>query len=734
MSINESNLVPADLNGPNTLPAQRINGGESPMAVWGGAVAAEPSATIYLHSFRRHWFIASLLGLVLAGVAGAVTWLAYGSRYEATAFIRVATSQEQIIASARPYNDLVEYEIFKNTQLQLVKSRLVLVAALRNPDVVPLQLDQRENDPTAWLADELIVRYPGRAEIMEVAMRSRDPKEARALVQAVVDAYLQDVVNVDARRRRERLNDLDRIYSDKEAEVRQVRTNLKALAETLGSSEKETITLKQQIAMQQVGEFSRQLMLAQFELQKTKNDLDAQQALYDRVDDEEITSYDIDAIARQDPVARELANEVAWRRMDMAYMHSVSVAARQDKNMSRHKSDYDSMQMQLTEVHNAIREGIRGMRRSEISREIQQLEAKFNGLMEFEKRLSAEVQQKRQEADKLSGYSIDLEMMRNQITQLETALKQISDERERLRVEQRSAPRITPIQAAEVPQSEYMPSIRYVLTALAGLVAFAIPVGLIVWTDSRAKRVNSAEEISHGLGLAVVGTLPIIPARIARRLGRASDHQRGWRARLTEAVDGVSAHVLRVATAEDARVVLITSAAGGEGKTTIATQLAMSLARNGRRTVLVDFSLRRPVLDQVFNLPEEPGACEWLRKEAGLEEIVHETAVDDLSVITAGVWDRQALAALAKGSVSELFRQLREQFDFVIVDGSPVLPVADTRFVSQHVDVSLLTVFRDVSQLPKVQAARDLLEAFGSRRLETVVIGPGDHTGDRYSG
>ena len=67
------------------------------------------------------------------------------------------------------------------------------------------------------------------------------------------------------------------------------------------------------------------------------------------------------------------------------------------------------------------------------------------------------------------------------------------------------------------------------------------------------------------------------------------------------------------------------------------------------------------------------------------------------------------------------------EYEFVVIDASPILPVADTRFLSQHVDSVILTVFRDVSQTPKVDAAREILEAFGVQIVESVVIGPSEN-------
>jgi capsular exopolysaccharide synthesis family protein len=183
------------------------------------------------------------------------------------------------------------------------------------------------------------------------------------------------------------------------------------------------------------------------------------------------------------------------------------------------------------------------------------------------------------------------------------------------------------------------------------------------------------------------------------------------------------ARLLRKADLEDSRVLLVTSPVSGEAKTTLATQLSMSLVRNGHRTVLVDFDMRRPSLNEVFGLEVEPGVSEVLRGDVPLDAAINTTSTDLLSLVPAGRWDRQAMAALARGAASGLIDRLREQFDFVIVDSSPVLPVADTRFVSQHVDIVLLSVLRDISRMPKIQAACEILAAFGVKNVETIVTG-----------
>jgi capsular exopolysaccharide synthesis family protein len=169
--------------------------------------------------------------------------------------------------------------------------------------------------------------------------------------------------------------------------------------------------------------------------------------------------------------------------------------------------------------------------------------------------------------------------------------------------------------------------------------------------------------------------------------------------------------------------VLVTSAAPGEGKTTLAGHLAGSLARAGRKTLLIDGDLRRPAVHQMFELPLQPGFSEVLLAEVEAPEAVQETPVHGLWVMTAGQWDREVLQALARDGLEGALDKLREEFDFIVIDSHPVLPAADTLLLAQRADAVILAVLREVSQAPRVYAASQRLAALGVRVLGAVVNG-----------
>jgi polysaccharide biosynthesis transport protein len=103
--------------------------------------------------------------------------------------------------------------------------------------------------------------------------------------------------------------------------------------------------------------------------------------------------------------------------------------------------------------------------------------------------------------------------------------------------------------------------------------------------------------------------------------------------------------------------------------------------------------------------------------------VISDTAIDELKVVTGGICDQQTIRALSQGCLGSLFAQFREQFDFVIVDSSPILPVADALIVAQQADAVLFSIFRDKSSKTKVSAAVQRLQCLGVPILGAVVTG-----------
>ncbi len=291
-------------------------------------------------------------------------------------------------------------------------------------------------------------------------------------------------------------------------------------------------------------------------------------------------------------------------------------------------------------------------------------------------------------------------------------------------------PRVSLLQAATLPKNKDY-SRQSKLAGAGGFGMFFVVLFGVAMLEFRSRKISGADELSHGLGLNIVGSLPPMPPQARKATGTAVTPAKAlWESQLTEAIDGIRTMLMHASRAENLRVIMITSACGGEGKTSLATQLAASLARAWRKTLLIDADLRKPAAHKVFGLPQEPGFSELLRNEIAVNDAVKPTALSRLWLMPAGHFDTHAIQALAQDNVRTLFEQLKQQYDFIIVDSCPVLPVADSLLLGQHVDGVIFSVLRDVSRVPAVYAAQQKVANLAIRSLGAVMIGAKSETGN----
>lgn len=140
------------------------------------------------------------------------------------------------------------------------------------------------------------------------------------------------------------------------------------------------------------------------------------------------------------------------------------------------------------------------------------------------------------------------------------------------------------------------------------------------------------------------------------------------------------------------RKILVTSSISGEGKSLISANLALSLSRSGKKVVLLDMDIRNPQFSKMFKLKDSAGIAEYLEQDIKPDEIIKESEFSNLYVIPAGVTQANPTELLLNGKVGNLFHYLEEEFDFIIIDTSPVNPVTDAYILSDYCDITLYAV------------------------------------------
>jgi capsular exopolysaccharide synthesis family protein len=351
---------------------------------------------------------------------------------------------------------------------------------------------------------------------------------------------------------------------------------------------------------------------------------------------------------------------------------------------------------------------------------LQQLTQRFQtnfGSMKQQLALSTKtLETKKKELQKRNERSVDLETRGEELKQLQQIANDMSAKLESLDIEQQVPAQIRQVQEA-VPTKNINTAQHYTIAIFGGLAGLGLTCLGIAYMEFRHRKLNGPEDMDEGLGIRVVGTLPTLSSR------KALDPLHPIVAQLTDSIDGVRTILMHDSTSKRRQVVLVTSAVAAEGRTTVASQLAASLARAGRRTLLIDGDLRRPALHALFDAPLEDGLCEVLRAEVDVADVIRPTHAEGLWLLTAGYCDVDAIHALATEQMQPVFDKLRTEYDFIIIDGAPILGMSDALIFGQYSDGAILSVRRDHSQMPKINHSIELLRGVGIRIIGAVVNG-----------
>jgi len=233
------------------------------------------------------------------------------------------------------------------------------------------------------------------------------------------------------------------------------------------------------------------------------------------------------------------------------------------------------------------------------------------------------------------------------------------------------------VESASTPRYPVRPEKRKiaVLALILGLLA---GIGLVLGRDFFDNTIKDPEELERYLHLDLLAAVP--------RYDESTVHL------VTEAYQNLRTSLIFARKEEGGQVVLMTSTAPQEGKTTTLVNIAKLLASSGEKTVVLDFDLRRAQLHSRLGLTREPGVTNFFVKHEDLDALIRPTRVPNLFALTAGPLPPNPPALLARRSVAALFDHLRKHFEWILVDSPPLASVTDALLVARHADVAVYVV------------------------------------------
>jgi succinoglycan biosynthesis transport protein ExoP len=274
---------------------------------------------------------------------------------------------------------------------------------------------------------------------------------------------------------------------------------------------------------------------------------------------------------------------------------------------------------------------------------------------------------------------------------------------------------MTELVSAQVPAEPVSPNIpqNVLLAAIAGVILSGAAVLLLEYLDDTIK---DSDDVQRVLNFPTLGSI----ARIAntRQLPDSLITFKHPRSPIAEAYRVLRTNLRFSGIENPSGALLVTSAGPAEGKTTTASNLAVTLAQGGRRVILVDADLRRPSIHKVFGLPNEIGLSNLFLGDAPtLDSVLQPTTIEGLKVVTSGPLPPNPAEILDSMQMNEMMATLRSQTDMLILDSPPVLAVADASILGSRCSGAVLVID---SGHTRSDACRRAAETLGKTKVKIL--------------
>lgn len=652
--------------------------------------------------WSRRWLV--LVFVVLSLLAASVYLLTATPVFEGIAKLAVEQGGQP-----RVLNDIAAVSQTQNylqTQAELIRSSELLGRVARLPEVLSMETLRGSADIISELQDRVTANVSARSDVIIISARSTSRLDASAIANSVASVY-QSYVN---ERRRKTASDVLRLLSEQK---RVAETELAKLLE-------QKIAFVQRTGIAAGNERGSPTLSRIQELSAEKNKLELQLKASEAAlgsargaaADPARARFLLDNLMARGGswLTNQIRGEIRVRQRELLAMSSNYLPSFPE--LERINALLKQLQDELAAEDKRMLEAYI----AQLELEYQTLRFRFDEVSRLTAEAMADFRRYNEESVRLQTLESQIRRLEGEVTGLDAQIRGLD-----LTQDADFAANITIMERAPEGGPTDPVSPKYAVTLasalVAGLLLGAASAFLRDWMD---QRLRSTDEIKQVLNLPVLGAIPhILRARTPSERGQVvhlepmSDVAESYRTVRTAVYFGVPAGSVKT--------LLVTSPQPGDGKTTLASNLAIAMAQAGNRVLLLDADFRKPMQHKVFELDKGIGVSSVLSGEKTLEEAVHATPIEGLSVIACGPIPSNPSEILNSKAFHGLVEQLKQQHDIIVVDSPPVLPVTDARILAAFCDVTLMALRAEKSTRKGSLYARDVLLSVGAHLLGVVV-------------
>lgn len=664
-----------------------------------------------LEYLRYRWMTVLFLGGLIGSGLALAAYSMIPAKYTTYSIIRVAPQDPRIYYNEDPQgkNDFATY---LKTQAGMLRSHFVLNAAIRDPEIAALPMLREQPDPVRFLEEELQIDPTDGNELIKPRLSGDDPKAITMIVNSIHDAFFREIVEAERTRKQARLTQMEKAIGTmqtdlekqnnkpKEDEANKPAESLPGVGPTLAASQ--LTRLRERLD-------NIEIRLKQLDAEKTR--LAKRQ---ENIDDElpppppgYVASLD------RDPAIDGLNRQIAQWQKQLSYQLELNsdpnnkgiLELKQkiaDKTAEREQIKKDRVEeYRQTMTDDTIRR---------LKGEGERMDAEIIAGKIVEEKVKAEIAEYEGKLASILplGEGGVKDFTKVDSTSRAAIISGMLDKTNLLKLELAAPSRVQSFQKAAIPMKRDVK--KQLIGTAGGFMAGFLLIGLaVVAYESRVRRTMSLADVQKATIAPILGAIPSVNPQ--------ADYPTPEMALAEEAIEKVRGNLLHQFGRAGGKVIMVTSPVTDDGHSFMSRELALSFARAGARTILVDFNLRSPSLHDLFDVSNETGFTEFLAGTADLPTAAKVTPYG-MAILPAGPWTDVVRQHLSADRLAVKLGQLRDQFDAVIVNAHPILSVAETSLAGRSADAIVLSVEKYESRLMHISRAQEKIaslmpDAFG---------------------
>lgn len=563
-------------------------------------------------------------------------------------------------------------------------------------------------------------------DFMEITVESPSPKEAAQIANIYANVY-KEFNLLESRKQLTQIKEFLTIQKEEKFEELMVaEENIKVYQAQGGGIE---LNSQAKAMIGTLTQFESQRNATRIELAMEKKKIEQYKAELANKDPSLTKYFDLQS---QQPSIEMLQKEIAT----IETQKSIALAGRGDRSQKEFLvKEYDA---RLGELKKQLKQDIASYQSKvyaaspaevkALSAQIFESEVKMQSLQAQNSQLAQVLEEYESEFEALPAKSLEIARLERSRLSLEKLYLVLEDKYQEALLNEQSTPgNVLILNAARVPGSPSEPNrMKIVLVGL--LAGIFIAISFVYVKNFLDKTVKTPEDIENN-NLHVLASIPKFERKVGTNLSDSEIFMSSANElAASEAYRALRTRIQFSKLTDGSKSILITSSAPQEGKTTVAVNLAAGFAQTNKKVIILDCDLRIPRIHSVFKGKSSPGFTNFLFGQAAYEDIVRKSNdIENLFYIAAGTIPSNPSEILGSKQLEDFLKKLKAEYDLVIVDSPPVMTITDAEILSHIVDISLLVVFANKTEVDWMTESSELLQRGEDNSFVGVILNNFDY-------